>query len=150
MVVSPEILTASLTLIGGILIFIIQKFIILLLIEPYKEFKEAKSKIKYLLLLNKNIYTNAFNEDEIKPEFKELVLQSQKDVRKEWANLYVKYENLLVKWFAPKPKDMKKVYENLIYISNSPIIRNANDQDTSDDDLIDRNKGIEYILRVLK
>ena len=146
--VSPEILTASLTLIGGILIFLIQKFIILLFIEPHREFKEARSKLKYLLLLNKNIYTNGFNENEIIPKFKEKVLESQRDVRKEWANLYVKYDNLIFKWCSPKPKDMKKVYENLIYISNAPIIKN-NNRDSSDSP-VDRNKKIDDILKVLK
>ena len=67
--ISPELLTASLTLIGGILIFLIQKVIILFFIQPHQEFKEAKSKIKYLLLLNKNIYTNAFDSKGIKKEF---------------------------------------------------------------------------------
>mgnify|MGYP005854895495 CR=1 FL=1 len=148
MAVSPEILTASLTLIGGILIFLIQKFIILLFIQPYQEFKEAKSKLKYLLLLNKNIYTNGFDEGSIKKEFKEKVLDSQTDVRKEWANLYVKYDSIILKWFAPKSDDMKKVYENLIYISNSPIIRTGNRE--TNDDPVDRNSKIDYIFKVLK
>jgi len=145
--ISPEVLTASLTILGGILIFLIQKFIILTFMQPYQEFKEAKSKLKYLLLLNRHIYTNAFNEGEIKKEFKEIVLQSQKDIRKEWANLYVKYGNLFVRWFAPKQKDMKKVYENLIYISNSPIIRIG--QRETNDDPLNRMEKVNYILKVL-
>ena len=148
MVISPEVLTASLTLLGGITIFLIQKFIIILFIQPHQEFKEAKSKLKYLLLLNKNIYTNGFDENEIKPDFKETILESQRDVRKEWANLYVKYDNLILKWCSPKQKDMKKVYENLIYISNSPIIR-TNNQSTNDNP-IDRNSKIDDIFKVLK
>lgn len=146
--ISPEVLTASLTLIGGIFIFLIQKFVIILFIQPYQEFKEAKSKVKYLLLLNKNIYTSAFNDGEIKDEFKKFVLQSQKDVRREWANLYVKYDGLIVKWFVPKAEDMRGVYDNLIYISNSPIIRN-NDRETHDKP-VDRNIKIDDIFMVLK
>jgi len=146
--VSPEILTASLTILGGITIFLIQKFVIILFIQPHQEFKEAKSKLKYLLLLNKNIYTNGFDENKIKPEFKETVLESQRDIRKEWANLYVKYDNLILKWFSPKQKEMKKVYEILIYISNSPIIR-TNNQKTNDNP-IDINSKINDIFKVLK
>jgi len=146
--VSPEILTASLTIFGGITIFLVQKFIIILFIQPHQEFKEAKSKLKYLLLLNKNIYTNGFDENQIKPEFKETVLESQRDVRKEWANLYVKYDNLILKWCSPKQKEMKKVYENLIYISNSPIIRTNNQ--TTNDNPVDRNSKIDYVFKVLK
>lgn len=146
--ISPEVLTASLTLIGGILIFIIQKFIIVLLIQPYQEFNDAKLKVKYLLLLNKNIYTNAFDSKGIKKEFEEYVHSSQNDLRKEWANLYVKYGNLIVKWFVPNPKDMKKVYDNLIFISNIPIISYGNNKQTAHDCINVSNK-LDYIFGVL-
>jgi len=39
MTVSPEVLTASLTLIGGVLIFIISRFLIKLLAENFKDRK---------------------------------------------------------------------------------------------------------------
>ncbi|KKR76658.1 hypothetical protein J4460_08075 [Candidatus Woesearchaeota archaeon] len=149
MTVSPEVLTASLTLIGGVLIFIIQKFIILLFIQPHQEFKEAKSKVKYLLLLNKNIYTNAFDSKGIKKEFEEYVHNSQRELRREWANLYVKYGNLTIRWLVPKCKDMKTVFDNLIFISNISIIGYSNNKQTSHD-CVEVNKKIDNIFKVLR
>ena len=126
MTIDPEIsnivLTASLTLIGGIIIFCSQNLFVTLFLKPFDEFKREKGKVKYLLLLNKQIYTNGFESATLQPELKERIITAQFSLRKQWARLFVKYDNLILKCFVPKEEDMAIVYEDLIYISNSPII----------------------------
>lgn len=145
---SPEFITAILTILMGVLIFIIQNLFIIIFIKPYDEFKEAKSKVKYLLRLNKNIYTNSFDSKETTIEFKEYVQNSQKDLRKEWANLYVKYENLLFKFKLPKSK-MNEIFDNLIYISNVCIVGSSQNKQTPKG-CNEISKKIDSVIELLK
>ncbi len=149
--ISPNFLTAMLTLVGGIVIFVLQKLVIISLIEPYQEFKEAKSKIKYFLRMNRGLYvkhkyaSNLHNNPAIQKFHNEL--------KKIGEELIVKYENLniLTRIFfcksIPQSKIMDNIYTNLIRISNDQIFHLAT---KTSEPYKEVNDKIEEILSKLK
>jgi hypothetical protein len=109
-------LTSSITLIGGIIIFIIQKLIIILCIKPWQEFNEAKNRLKLFLLYNKGFFIN-YVKDIKNIEKVNYTIKIQEEFRRHFFNLYVKYDNICNKKYYKKINFCLKKCNELNYIN---------------------------------
>lgn len=122
---ATSIITASLTIIGATVIFVFTKIIEEFYLKPYIKLKRILAGIRYTLNKYSNIYTNLFEEKEMKETFKEEVILSQSEARELWARLDISYD-LCPRVFSkkiPNTEEINEIKTLLIYLSNAPIIR---------------------------
>jgi uncharacterized membrane protein len=127
--INQSLLTASLTIIGAILILIITK-IIEKYIEKRNLFENALLEILSLLNMYSNIYTNGLNDSEISENFRKKIKESQEKARKSWVKLHSAYYACKNKKFIKTipEKKFEELSKFLIYLSNAPIIKYKNQE----------------------
>jgi hypothetical protein len=146
------VLTSAFTIIGAVLIFSITKILELVYIKPFFNFKDKLVKTNTNLNFHKNILTNAFNRGEINDVFFEKIMKAQETVRADWASLKSAHA-ITPKLFKNRKKvfsseEMKKIEENLLYLSNAPIIRS--NQMQRPDDCVERLEKVNEIEKISK
>jgi len=135
-----------LTIIGAVLIFIIINYI-----KHFSNFKEKLIKTNTNLNFNRNILTNAFNREEINDDFVKEIMKAQETVRADWASLksaHAVTPKLFLKNKVFSSDEMKKIEENLLYLSNAPIIRS--NQMQRPDDCVERLEKVKEIEKISK
>ena len=147
------ILTASLTIIGAVIIFIIKKIIEEYYINPYSNLKKNLIELKIFLNFNSNILTNKFYNKEILDEFRKNILNIQKELRKIWSKLNVDYDIcpkriLLWKINIPSNEEMAKIETTLIYLSNIPLIKYEFIKEDGDN-ILERIKRFDEIVKII-
>lgn len=140
------------TVIGAVVIFIITLILKLVYIDPFSNFKEKLIKTNTNLNFNRNILTNAFNREEINDDFVKKIKKAQETVRADWASLKSAHA-ITPKLFKKGNKvfsseEMKKIEENLLYLSNAPIIRS--NQKQRPDDCVERLEKVNEIEKISK
>lgn len=146
------VLTSALTIIGAVIIFSITKIVELFYIKPFFNFKDKLVKTNTNLNFYRDILTNAFNREEINDDFVKEIKKAQETVRADWASLKSahaitpKLFKKLNKVFSSE--EMKKIEENLLYLSNAPIIRS--NQKQRPDDCVERLEKVNEIEKISK
>ena len=139
------------TVIGAVVIFIITLILKLVYIDPFSNFKEKLIKTNTDLNFYRNILTNAFNREEINDDFVKEIKKAQETVRADWASLKSAHA-VAFKFFLKNKvfssEEMKKIEENLLYLSNAPIIRS--NQMQRPDDSVERYDKIKEIEEIFK
>ena len=120
-------------------------------IKPFSNFKDKLIKTNTDLNFNRNILTNAFNREDINDDFVKEIMKAQETVRADWASLKSAHavafkSSLKHKVFSSE--EMQKIKENLLYLSNAPIIRS--NQKQRPDDCVERYDKINEIEEISK
>lgn len=114
-----EFLTAGLTIIGGITIFVIGQLVSQFLIKPIISLKEEIGKITYALMYYSNVYTNP----SIDPDKINIYMEVSKELRNRACELRAKYcavsSLALLLFRQPKKEDMAEASNRLIFLHNS-------------------------------
>jgi hypothetical protein len=139
------------TVIGAVVIFIITLILKLVYIDPFSNFKDKLVKRNTNLNFNRNILTNAFNREEINDDFVKKIMKAQETVRADWASLKSAHAvafKFFLKHKVFSSEEMKKIEENLLYLSNAPIIRS--NQKQRPDDCVERLEKVNEIEKISK
>lgn len=140
------LLTSSLTVVGGVLIFVVGRVIERFLIEPVHEQSRVIGEIADSLIFYANLYCNPGLG---KPEEMD---EASKVLRQHASRLMARTHAIRSYWLmqrlkiTPEHKDILKAHENLIGLSNSI---HGDDPRLSDVNLI-RRKQIEMSLGIRK
>lgn len=108
-----------LTIISGVIVFVISQFVMDFIIKPIKEYKSLKYKVLYTLTLYCNFYTNPYNSnhEEKNIRTKEEYAAVSSEIRKTGAEVAAFLGN--VPWYLPLTrKKLNVVMHDLIGISN--------------------------------
>ena len=150
-------LTASLTLIGGIIILMLEKISEKFYIEPYHKFKSKLVETKVTLYLYDNIYTNFFELENTNEIFLEKIKNAQELLRQHWAEVLVFYkriiDNSLIMFFCkkkvPSQKEMEKIATNLIFVYNSPLVWSTKWKADIKNNSLERNNKLNETIELL-
>lgn len=121
------ILTAAITLIGGIILFIFQHIIIEIFIKPIQKQKEVIENIAISLIHFSNLYTSPVQYGSLPSDnpIRKKYMDAANKVRELAALLKVKSENILlydkwniIKYVLPK-QNVEQAFEGLIHLANS-------------------------------
>ena len=134
-----EFLTAGLTIIGGIIIFIIGESINQFMIKPVVSLKEEIGRVAYCLVYYADIYAN--------PNIKNdtLIREASKELRARASELSAKsnaVSKIVLRLIClPKEEDMRRASSNLLFLSNSLFTGEPKEN-------VDRRKRIEELLEI--
>lgn len=118
-------------------------------LQPYFRFKDKLIIIKTNLLFNKNILTDAFHRGSINKIFINEILKIKSSIRKDWAELMSFYSRS-IEYKVPSKNEIKKIGENLLFISNSSLIFEADNKQISvTQECLERDKKIEEIIEII-
>jgi len=118
---SLALLTAALTLLGGIVIFSITRLLDLKYFTPYYGLKGKLALIKAELLFSQNILTNKTDGPILAPKIFELATVAQTNIRKHWSELMPVYQSARIFPLTrkiPTEKEIDQLQKNLLYLSN--------------------------------
>ncbi len=124
---SSSILTATLTLIGGILLFVIQHLIIEVSVKPIQKQKMIIEDIAVSLISFDNLYSNPTNYGNLPSDspVREKYMNASHKIRELAAQLKARSDNIpfyavwtKAKYVLPKDK-IQEVFGDLIGLSNS-------------------------------
>ena len=104
--------TTFLTIISGVLVFILSQWFVEYIIKPLQEYKKIKSQIAYDLVYFSNIYHNPCGLR------KELYEEASKELRKDAAQIMA-FSIKKPFDFLPTAKNMQEISNRLIGLSNS-------------------------------
>lgn len=113
--------TAFVTVLSGVIVFIISQLFIELYIRPLARYNEIRAKIAYNLVYYANIYMNPFDLNTLKSmnEYPENYKKASEDLRKLAAEITgFAQERQLLKFYI-SAKRIEKVNKSLIGLSNS-------------------------------
>ena len=108
-----------LTVISGVLVFVISQYILELIITPYKQYKSLKQKIIYMLTMYSCYYCNPYNllNEKYNVRSHNEYDEASKEFRKLGSDL-AGYLGTVPKFRWKKRKKLKIILDNLISISN--------------------------------
>lgn len=121
------IITAGLTVAGGLIVFTCGQLILKLVIEPLKEYKMVKSKIAISLTFHANTYLNLMTYDDYKnnEKLQNKIDNATEELRKLASEIsasvqIIPFYSILsfFKWF-PKKEEINRVSSCLIGLSNT-------------------------------
>ncbi|MFT4283152.1 MAG: hypothetical protein ACMXX6_01875 [Candidatus Woesearchaeota archaeon] len=141
-------LQALITVFIGLILYILTKLVERQFIN-YNKFKEELINTKTNLNFYSNILTNRFTKEETTKSFQKYVIDTQKEIRKNWAKLEARYtlvNKTLFKKHILTKKELETLLENLIYLSNRRIIVYNNNQV---DDVSDSIKRYDNTLKII-
>lgn len=141
------LLTAIITTFLGILATLFTKYFI----DPYFRFKDKLIQIESYVKLGEYILTSSWHTSEIgREEFKQYILNIQRGMRKEIADLNTFYNHIPCCIFSkvklPSKKEMKELESQFYGLANASIIHSDSKIDkTKERDT--RKKSIENIIK---
>jgi len=138
--------TTFLTVISGVLVFIISQYFLELIINPMREYKQIKSKIGFAITMYACYYSNPFNYDKkgLSDEIK-MYENVSNELRKTGSELSG-YIATIPRFRIHKIKKLNEVKRYLIGLSNGLFIHNS-DSDTINHN-IEFSRNIEKILNL--
>lgn len=142
------VLTAAVTLIGGVLLLIFTESVRLFVIQPLKAYRDHVELILDRLDFHANYMTNFFSETPDKEE-REKIQEIQKDFRSAATQLNAKYASISMKWllvklgWIPSKKDKEEIHGKLIFLSNN-FPKASRTRDTNDP-IANNDRAIEFI-----
>jgi len=122
------ILTSSLTVVGGLIIFFISQLILKYIIEPLSDYRKLRSQISIQLIYYANIYSNLYEYNEENSNNEKLVkrLEEVSDTFRRLASELIGVSNIIpahlffsVLGILPNRKKIMKASSSLIGLSNS-------------------------------
>lgn len=138
-----EFLTAGLTIIGGIIIFVIGQLINQFFIKPIISLKEEIGRIAYALIYYSNIYTSPTKN----PYDRDKYMETAKELRNRASELRAKYtavSSFALRFFRqPKKEHMALATNKLIFLHNSLFEGDARENDKV-------SNKIEDLLKIVK
>ncbi len=145
-------LQGSITVLVGIITFLITLVVERFYIAPYYDFKKELISIRINLLFYNNILTNFFERGEINDKFFDKIMTAQEKMREHWAKISTKYYNTNKNLFRilkkiPSKDEMKKIEECLIYLQNSRIVHLKRMPDN--DNCLERNEKLNKTLEII-
>lgn len=129
------LLTAAVTLIGGVLLFIFGEFAKVLIVQPLQKYMEHIQLIRDRLDFYSNQVTNYFSEKPDKEEW-ELIQTINADFRSAATQLGARYAGIAQRGFLiklrviPTPQNIHEAYGGLIFLSNNLPRRRHDDRDS--------------------
>ena len=148
------IITAAVTLIGGVLLFIFGEFARVLVVLPLQKYNEQVQLIRDRLDFYANRVTNYFSEKPDDEEWK-LIQQISADFRSGATQLGSKYagiswRKLLIKVrIIPKPEKIEEAYRYLMLLSNNLPRKGRDKVDSKHDPIMINHDAIEKVKAAL-
>ncbi|MBP7766924.1 hypothetical protein KA068_00160 [Candidatus Saccharibacteria bacterium] len=148
------VFTASLTILGGIILFIFGEFAKVLVVQPLQKYNEQVQLIRDRLDFYANRVTNYFSEDPNDEEWK-LIQQINADFRSAATQLSSKYagitrRKLLIRFkIIPPPENIEEAYRNLMLLSNNLPRRRRDDRDTEVNPIMVNHDAMEKVKAAL-
>ncbi len=148
-------LTAGLTLIGGVVLFIFGEFAKVLIIQPLQKYNEQVQLIRDRLDFYANRVTNYFSEEPNDEEWK-LIQQINADFRSAATQLSSKYagiarRKLLIRFkVIPTPEKIEEAYRNLMFLSNNLPRRGRDDRDSEVNPIMVNHDAIDKVKAALR
>lgn len=148
-------LTAALTLIGGIILFIFGEFAKVLIVQPLQKYNEQVQLIRDRLDFYANRVTNYFSEEPNEEEWK-LIQQINGDFRSAATQLSSKYagiarRKLLIKLkIIPPPEKIDEAYRHLMLLSNNLPRRGRHERDAEHDPIMINHDAIDKVKAALQ
>ena len=122
--------TTFLTVLSGVIVFVLSEFVMEYVINPKRKFKELKERIAYILAMYCCYYTNPYRFDK-KIHVRDIseYTEASKEVRKIGAELSGYIGNIpVIRWH--KRKQLLEVRDCLIGLSNSFYLYSGEGLDT--------------------
>lgn len=127
------VLTASFTLIGGMILFVLGEFVRTLVIVPLQKYKEHVETILDRLDFYANFYTRVFDNNP-SDEQRQDIVNYMSHMRSAASQLNAKYT--LVGWKSfliwrktiPSAEKIEQAHKSLIYLSNSILFKKDLDE----------------------
>lgn len=147
------VLSACLTLLGGIFVFIATQIILKIVIEPLADFRKVKGRINALLIFHANVYMNPIHlsEDTSHKSRANLVSNELRTLASELMACYqlLSCKRLLV-WLhlIPKREDIHDASRHLIRLSNG-IYTNSTYSEYKHDDRKTNDNSARELARIL-
>lgn len=117
------IISIIVTVVSGVLVFIVGQILTSVWLKPLQEYKEIKRKISYQLVFYANVYSNPIDLAKYKDSNSDAVLNYKsvsEELRKSASELAGFIEILsFIKIGIPKKKNLHNAYKNMIGLSNS-------------------------------
>ncbi|HSX31617.1 MAG TPA: hypothetical protein VLE99_06910 [Candidatus Saccharimonadales bacterium] len=148
-------LTAGLTIVGGVILFIFGEFAKVLIIQPLQKYNEQVQLIRDRLDFYANRVTNYFSEEPNDEEWK-LIQQINADFRSAATQLSSKYagimrRKLLIRLkIIPTPEMVEEAYRHLMLLSNNVPRRGRRDRDGEHDPIMINHDAIEKVKAALR
>ncbi|WP_438445880.1 hypothetical protein [Gorillibacterium sp. sgz5001074] len=140
MQLQTAIITSTLTVISGLIVFFFSQIILKYIIEPLSDFRKLRSQISVQLVYYANIYSNQFTYNEENARDEKLVNRLDEvsiTFRKLASELIgisntIPYYNLFtILRIIPSRNNIKNASSNLIGLSNSIWKFGSNDEDSN-------------------
>lgn len=147
------VLTAALTLLGGMILFILSEFARVLIVVPLQKYKEHVQVVFDRVDFYANRLTNFFSADPGNEEL-QLIQQISSELRSAATQLNSKYATiswrpLLIKLhIVPSAEDLEKAYGGLVFLSNN-LPREGRASNDAIDPIMNNNKRIDEIKSAL-
>ncbi len=147
------LMTAAVTLLGGIVLLVTSEFIKLLVITPLKQYRDHVQFILDRLDFHAGYVTNFFSEEPSEEE-RELMRQISKDFRTAATKLNAVYAGVtlkktLEKWkLLPKRDDINNAYGKLLLLSNN--LPRASRSTHGRDPILTNHEAMEDIKKLLR
>lgn len=131
--VESSILTACLTLIGGVILFAMSELLRVIIIKPLQKYKEEVQSTISNLDFYSNRLTNHFPDEPSKDEL-EIIKQIRQEVRKSATQLNTKYHAISFRkifiyiGMIPSTEDIEKAYGDLMSLHNSILFKSQVDE----------------------
>lgn len=147
-------LTATFTILGGIVLFIFGEFVKVLVVSPLQKYLEQVQLIRDRLDFYSNRVTNYFSDKPDEDEWK-LIQQINADFRSASTQLGSKYagitgRNLLIRLkVIPSPENIEEACRGLIFLSNNLPRKGRDDRDPKYDPIMQNHDAILKVLNAL-
>jgi len=147
------VLTAALTLFGGMILFILSEFVRVLIVVPLQRYKEHVQVVFDRVDFYSNRLTNFFSADPGEEEL-QLMRQISSELRSAATQLNSKYatiswRSLLIKLhIVPSAEELQKAYGGLVFLSNN-LPREGRTSNDAIDPIMKNNDRIDEIKLAL-
>lgn len=117
------LLQMLITVVSGVIVFVICQYLVIVLLQPIQRYKELKEKVSFYLVKYANMYSNPINRD----DRYEVVLESEykeaKNKMRELASEIRGYIEIMptLRLGIPPKKNLQEASSKLIFISNNMI-----------------------------
>lgn len=149
------VLTAGLTLVGGVVLFIFGEYAKVLIIQPLQKYNEQVQLIRDRLDFYANRVTNYFSEEPNDEEWK-LIQQINVDFRSAATQLSSKYAGIarrkvLIRLkIIPNSEKIDEAYRHLMLLSNNLPRRGRHERDAEHDPIMINHDAIDKVKAALR
>ncbi|WNR43667.1 hypothetical protein [Paenibacillus roseipurpureus] len=151
------IITSSLTVVSGVIVFFFSQILLKYIIEPISDFRKIRSQISVQLIYYANIYSNLFKYNEENKNNEKLVvrLDEVSNTFRKLASELIGISNIIpfyslfsIMRLIPSRKNIQSASSNLIGLSNSIWTNGINNEDNNMKYNRERKNEIVKLLRI--